>query len=102
MIGAMPAPLPASDDIAAKLDAMLHHLERMDRRDRLRTWGGFARGLFGLIPLAFFVVSAWYVTTHGDEIIRKVSEESAKAASKYAQEQSASFMEQFQNLIPKK
>ncbi len=85
-----------------KLDAILEHLARMDRRDRLRTWGAFARSLIALIPIAIFVWSTWYFATHATEIMAAIAEQSAKAASKYTQEQSGAMMEQLRNLVPKR
>lgn len=82
-----------------RLDAILFHLQRMDRRDRLRTWGGFLRSLIALVPLLLFLWSSWYFYEHANEIISKIAEESAKQAAKYTQDQSAALLQQF---LPKK
>lgn len=65
-----------------KLDAIVMHLERLDKRDRLRTWGGFVRTILGFIPLIFFIVTAWYFYNHTDEILTKITEQAAEAALK--------------------
>ncbi len=63
-----------------KLDFIIMYLERMDKRDRLRTWGGFIRGLLGLIPLAIMLASVWYLINHGDEFLQKITEQAARQA----------------------
>ena len=83
-----------------KLDAILLHLEHLDRRDRLRTWGGLIRSLIVVIPTLVFLWGTWYAATHADEIIKKIAEESAKQAAKYTEQQSESFMKRVQGLIP--
>ncbi len=91
-------PITTTDE---KLDQILIHLERMDKRDKLRTWGSFARWLISLLPLLFFLWGAWYVVTHVDDVIRKVAEESAKQAAKVTQQQSANMMDKLKNMLPK-
>lgn len=85
-----------------KLDVIIDHLARMDRRDRIRTWGHFVHSLIALIPIIIFVWSTWYFATHATEIMGAIAEQSAKAASKYTQEQSGNMLEQLKNMIPKK
>jgi hypothetical protein len=97
-----PAEETVTVTVEDQLARIVTHLERMDRRDKLRTWGGFTRGVLGLLPLAIFFWSIWYVTTHMDEIIRTVSEEAALAASKYTQSYSEDIIDKFQGLVPKK
>jgi hypothetical protein len=66
---------------ADKLDAILHHLERLDKRDRLRTWGGFVRSILGLIPTAILLLGAWYLYAHGDDLIVRLMKEATKQAA---------------------
>jgi uncharacterized membrane protein len=68
-----------------KLDTIIAYLHRMDRRDRLRTWGGMIRTLIALIPIVFLLWSAWYAYVHGDELLKKIAQTAA--------EQSAAMME---------
>lgn len=65
-----------------KLDVIVEHLGRMDRRDRLRTWGGFIRAMLGFIPLLIFVASAWYFYNHSEDILKKITEQAAEQALK--------------------
>lgn len=67
----------------------------MDKRDRLRTIGGFFRSILGLIPLLFFIFSAWYVYEYSDELLKKITEEAAKQAAKYTEESAGNFMKNF-------
>jgi hypothetical protein len=98
----MNQPIQDPSDLGAKLDAILLHMERLDRRDRLRTWGGLFRNLITILPVLFFLWSAWYIATHSAELIRTVADESARAAAKYTQQQSADFLKQMQDLVPKR
>ena len=75
----MPTTLPSSTD--EKLNAILEHLHNLDRRDRLRMWGGFFRSLLSIIPFLIFLYSGWYLYQHGAEIISQVTQEAAKQAA---------------------
>lgn len=98
-----PSPrMETKQDVSEKLDVVIMYLQKMDKRDRIRTWGGFARGMISLIPMLFFIWSIWYFAAHGDEIIKKITDESAKAATRYTQDQSGELMKQLQNIMPKK
>jgi hypothetical protein len=69
-----------------RLDVIITFLHRMDRRDRLRTIGGSVRGMLSLIPMLLFLWSAWYLYEHGDELLTKIAQESAKQAVQSQQE----------------
>ena len=84
---------PSDTDL---LRQIVERLDRLDRRDRLRTWGGFFRSLLGIAPALFFLWAAWYGVTHIDDIIRKVAAESAKATAQYTQQQTSNFVEEMQ------
>ena len=90
-----PAKLSSED----KLDKIVHYLERMDRRDRWRTYGGFVRGLLGILPLLILLGSLWYTYTHLNELLGKVAGEAAKQAAHYTQESSGDFMKQVQKMM---
>ncbi|MFA6522840.1 MAG: hypothetical protein WCS85_00510 [Candidatus Peribacteraceae bacterium] len=84
-----------------KLDAILQHLRNLDRRDRLRTWGAFFRGLLSLIPIIIFLYGAWYITKHGDELLAKMAAEAAKQTAQYATGGSQDILKQMQGLLNK-
>jgi len=86
----------SGDAFIGKLDEILVYLHRMERRDRLRTTGGFVRGMLGLIPLALFVWSAWYFVVHGDEFMKKITTEAVRQSAEYSQ---GSLMEQLDELM---
>ncbi len=73
-----------------KLDAILQHIKNLDRRDRLRTWGGFFRSIITIIPVIVFLYASWYVTQHAGEIMQSIAAEAAQqtaaATSKYLPE----------------
>lgn len=87
-------------DTRDQLDTIISHLARMDKRDRLRTWGGFVRALIGLIPIILLVLSTWYFYKHSDELLQKITREAAKQASTMAP--SEDMMKKLEKYLPKK
>lgn len=94
------------DDRSAEelLADILQHMENMDKRDRLRTWGSTLKGILSLIPMILFLYSAWYLYQHGDEVLSQIASEAAKQAAKVTQDSTNSLLEgidlnQFQNFI---
>ena len=71
-------------NLEEKLDAIVLHLEHLDRRDRIRTIGGVFRGILALIPLVLLLWSSWYFAENSDEIMKKISDAAASSAAKYA------------------
>ncbi len=75
------APPPEPKTAEEKLDVMIWHLERMDRRDKMRMWGSFFHSLMTIIPMIFFVWSTWYLYAHFNEIMGMMMQQSAKSAA---------------------
>ena len=100
----MSVPTPKPVTVEAKLDAIIFHLERMDKRDRLRTIGAFIHGLIALVPIAFLLWSAWYFVNNGAEFLKMVADQAARSAAAYTKSQSSGMFDQFmkQYSIPKK
>ena len=100
----MPTPTTKPVTVEAKLDQILFHLERMDRRDKLRMIGGFFRGLLGIIPLVLLLLSGWYFVNHGAEFMKMIADQAASSAAHYTKNQSNGMFDQFmkQYSIPKK
>ena len=90
---------PAERSNADRLEEILQQLKRMDRRDKLRTWGGFFKGVLSLIPIAILLLSTWYLYKYGDVFIEKISSIAAKQAAGYSQSQSADAVKQLQDLL---
>jgi len=88
-------PVPTPRSAEATLELILHRVEEMNRRDKLRTWGAFVRGLLGIIPLAVFLASLWYVYNNGEALLEKMAQQAAKQAAIYTQEQADGMMERF-------
>lgn len=80
-----------------KLDTIIHYLEQMNRRDRLRTYGGLVRSILGFIPLVLLLGSLWYVYAHTEEFLRTISQEAARAAAEYSN--GGEFMKNLQNMM---
>jgi len=80
-----------------KLDTIIWHLERIDKRDRLRTWGSFAKGMISIIPVIAFIFGLWYFSQHGDEIMAKIARQAAEQAAAVTKEGADSFFDKFKN-----
>jgi hypothetical protein len=63
-----------------KLDIIINHLARMDKRDRLRMWGGAFKGALAIIPAIAFVYGMYYFYLHGDEVMAKIAKVAAEQA----------------------
>ncbi len=92
----------SAESVGEKLDRIAMHLERLDQRDRLRTWMGMLHGFVWIAMALFFVWSSVYFAQNFDEIMTKIITISTEQTMKYTQEQSAEMMKAFQNLIPKR
>jgi len=78
----MPSPLKTPDSV----EQILEILKRMDRRDRLRTIGGFIRGILNLIPIIIVIFFTWYGIKYGDQLLEKITSMAAEQAGKVAQQ----------------
>ncbi len=67
--------------IEEKMDVIILHLERMDRRDRMRMWGGYFHSALTIIPMIFFIWSTWYLYTHFDDIMGAMMQQAAGRAA---------------------
>jgi len=85
-----------------KLDQILEHLANLDRRDRLRTWGGFFKGIIALIPMLIFIYSMWYFYQHGDELLKKIARQAATQAAEVTKEDSQGLLKQLQDSLQPK
>ncbi len=100
----MPKPsAPAAAD--SQLTEILELLRRMDKRDRLRTWGGFFRSILHLIPLIIIIWSSWYAFANWETLLKEVSKAAAEQSAAIMQKQgngiSKQLQEQMQKLMPK-
>ena len=86
---------PANTSPEAKVDEIIEILKRMDRRDKLRTIGGFFRAIIALIPIILLISSGWYFAGHYAEIMKTISDQAASSAAHYTQTQSQSLFDQF-------
>jgi hypothetical protein len=93
--------MTAAEDMTETLHRILESLERMDRRDRLRTWGGFVRTLLSIIPMVIFLLSTWYLYQNMDEILTKVTKQAAQSAAEYSKNSSKEFLDSIKGMIPK-
>lgn len=95
--------MPPAKPAESELTQILSILQRMDKRDRWRTIGGFIRGVIGMIPVAIAVFLTWYTITYGDQLLEKITSMAATQAGKVAQQNMLQdFMNQFNSLNQKK
>jgi len=93
-----PAPKPPQD----KLDRIIELLDRMNRRDKLRTIGGFIRGVFSMIPIIIVVFFTWYSIKYGDQLLQKITSMAAEQAGRVAKQNAVSdFLNEFNNINAK-
>lgn len=90
----------------AQLAEILELLRRMDKRDKLRTWGGFFRSILHLIPLALIIWSTWYAFANWETLLKEVSKAAAESSAAVMQNQGSGFskqlQDQLQKMMPKK
>jgi hypothetical protein len=87
------APTPQADPVGsidARLDTMIAILERMNRRDKWRTIGGFVRGLIVVIPTLVIILSSIWLYFYGSSLVQDFIQQTTNQAAQQAQE---SFMD---------
>ncbi|MBP7114600.1 MAG: hypothetical protein KBA40_04040 [Candidatus Peribacteraceae bacterium] len=91
----MPKPVTTTPPtVEEQLGEILEHLRRMDARDRLRTWGGFVRGIIAIVPLILLLWSGWYFVKHGEELMKMIADTAASSAADYTKSQGQGLYEQ--------
>ncbi|MBP9750489.1 MAG: hypothetical protein KBC95_01440 [Candidatus Peribacteraceae bacterium] len=86
-------PTPATDPVGsidARLDKMIEILDRMNRRDRWRTIGGFFRGAVVIIPTLVIILSSIWLYFYGSNLVQDFIQQTTNQAAEQAQE---SFMD---------
>jgi hypothetical protein len=92
----MPKPPAPQNPTEQKLDQIIGILERMNTRDKIRTWGGFVRSLLHLIPLIIVIWSAWFAYAHWDELLKEISKAAAEQSAAVMQSQGGAFSKDLQ------
>lgn len=90
----MPKVAAPETSMEEKMEEILVHLRRMDARDKLRTWGGFVRGIIAIVPLILLLWSAWYFAQHGAELMKMVADTAASSAAEYTKGQGQSMVDE--------
>lgn len=104
MPAAKPTPQTPQQVLETKLDLIILHLEKLDKRDKWRTVGSAVKFCLTIIPLLLLLGSGWYFAQNWQEIMTKMATISASVAAEYSKSQSAGMFEQFmkQYSSPKK
>ncbi len=82
----------STSDALSELREIRMRLEKMDKRDRLRTVGGFFRSIINIIPVILLLWSSWYFYKHGPEIINMISLQAATSAASLAKDHPEMFI----------
>jgi|GEM_PF-1112596 len=91
----------SSGRVEEQLDTIITHLERLDRRDRVRTFGGFIRSVLGLTPLLLFLGGGLYFYFYSEDVIGKIAEQAAKQTQTLLKSGDSSLLKEFQKMLPK-
>jgi len=86
---------PTTDE---KLDIIVEILQKMNKRDRLRTWGAFIRGTLSLIPIIIVLAATWYTIQNGDALLKKITSMAADQAGRVAQQNAGGLVDQFNQI----
>ncbi len=81
----MPNAEKPAASVETQLEEILEHLRRMDARDKLRTWGGFIRGIIAIVPIILLLWSSWYFVKHGPELMKMISDTAASSAAQFTE-----------------
>ncbi len=90
-----PKPTPPPQTLEQKLDTVILHLERLDKRDKMRTIGSSIRFFVNLIPLVLFLFGGWYFVNHSAEFLKIIFDQAAESTASYTKEQGTNFFDQF-------
>lgn len=72
------SPSSPEQDISQKLDTIIWYLHVINRRDRARYYGGILHSLIALIPMLFFLWSAWYIYQNGEKLLTQIVGETVR------------------------
>ncbi len=86
----------SSGDLLTAVQEIRAHIERMNKRDRLRTVGAFFKNIITLIPVVLFIYGAWYLAQHWEEIITDIATKSAEQATNFTNDHMNTILEDFQ------
>lgn len=82
-----------------KLEQILYHLERLDRRDQWRTYGALIHTIMSFIPMLLLLGSLWYLYHNADRLLQQVASQAARQAAAAATQQGGDWMKQFQQMM---
>ncbi|MEK7563295.1 MAG: hypothetical protein AAB544_02790 [Patescibacteria group bacterium] len=94
-----PPQKPTTNSAEQKLDRIVDILEHMNKRDKMRTWGGFVRSIIHFIPLIILIWSVWFTYAHWDEMLLEISRSAAEQSAAMMQRTGSGWSQQFQNQI---
>jgi uncharacterized membrane protein (GlpM family) len=80
-----------------KLDVIIGHLARIDRRDKIRMRAGFIKGVIAIIPGIAFLYGMYYFYLHGDEVMAKIAKVAAEQAMEATRSGTDQVLQRLQN-----
>ena len=91
----MPNPLPTTEDLIIKrLDEITLHVQRMDRRDRIRMIGSTVRNCINLGILLVMILGSVYIMQHITDVIKAIGQEAARQTVEMSKSGSSDLMQQ--------
>jgi len=81
------------------LEEIVYRLERLDKRDKMRTYGSVFKSAIMVIPTVVLLLSLWYVYERGDDLLQQIIDRTMSAAASQTQSQSQDFIRQLQQYM---
>ena len=78
---------------------IVHYLEKMNHRDRLRMFGSFFKSIIMMLPVLVFLWSAWYFYVNGERLLRDIVSDVSRSTVQATQ---GSFDSLFEGLVPQR
>ena len=93
----MPKATTSDTSIESKLDEIVEHLRRLDRRDRMRTIGGAIRSVISLCWIVLLLWSSWYFIVNWPTIMKEITTQAASSAADFTKQNTKSVYDQILN-----
>lgn len=88
-------------DTGESLQEIVAILHRIERRDRVRTWGSLLRSTLGLLPLVIFLWSLYYVYQNGEALMKQIIRETVSQTASFTPDSDSGFLKELERLFPK-
>jgi hypothetical protein len=87
------------DDIGRSVQEIAVTLQRMERRDRVRTWGSMVRSTLSLLPLLIFLWSLYYVYKNGEALLQQIIRETVNQTASFAPDSQGNIFQELERFF---